>query len=81
MSVNSCINCAHAVWVRTKNGRLHPNQEGRCDWKMPQIDIPMAFYYISNEREVPKPSGGSIGRLGPYTNCPCWEPKSGGERP
>jgi len=76
MSVNSCINCAHAVWARTKNGHLHPNQEGRCTWTLPPIPIPLAFNYSYGKRTVPSPSGGYINRIALYFNCPCWEPKS-----
>ena len=71
----SCKNCRLANWKRTEIGRLHPDGSGRCDWRMPVIPLPKAFYYISwRERDsVPPPNGGGhIDRRKPETDCPCW---------
>jgi len=62
MTENSCLNCVHAAWNRTKTehhslGRYEPFSEyGRCN----------AFDYTS---------GGVISRAMPRLNCPFWESK------
>jgi hypothetical protein len=75
MKSDSCLNCANADWYRTKTGKLHPNGQGKCTWKMPVIEIPKAFYYMYEKRTVPSPTfGGAIDRKDPHTDCPCWVP-------
>jgi hypothetical protein len=53
-----CRTCKFAVWVKTSNGRRHPNGQGRCtrEIKMPQL--PKAYYWVGGH--VPSPSGGFI---------------------
>jgi len=71
-----CTNCALAKWQRTKTGRLHPSGDGQCQWRMPEVIIPRAFYYHTwshAERDVPAPSGGYIDRRKAHTNCPTWK--------
>jgi len=76
--MNSCLNCKFAEWRRTANGRLHPDQTGRCRWVMPDIKIPSAFYWngFIGRKEVPAPCGGGfIERDLPHADCPTWEAK------
>lgn len=46
-----CNNCYFASWERTKNGRLHPNKQGRCKYlKLHPLNLtlPDAFYFIGS---------------------------------
>ena len=55
-----CNGCKYAEWKLTKNGKLHPSGEGRCNYlKLHPLDfnIPAAFYL-----EKPRISGGNIER-------------------
>jgi hypothetical protein len=76
--MNNCLNCKYASWTLTKSNRFHTNGSGRCTWKLPEIKLPNAFYYISNTelRVVPNPTGGAINRKdNDLEDCPCWEAK------
>jgi hypothetical protein len=73
VSKQTCKTCARAEWGRTKNGRLHPDGQGRCNWMMPDVKIPHAFYYFGWPGRLPKPSGGRIDRHNPHKDCPTWE--------
>jgi hypothetical protein len=56
-----CDGCKYADWHRTSNGRLHPDRQGRCTYKIPEIIIPAAFHWMWDDRP-PRPSGGGIER-------------------
>lgn len=65
---SGCDDCAHAVWKRTSNGRLHPSKVGRCGFVWEPPPIPKAFYFNGPN----KPSGGYIERgSNQITDCPC----------
>lgn len=68
----SCKDCRLAKWHTTKIGTLHPSGQGRCTWQEPVLVIPKSRYWHGGE---PHPSGGSIERKTPYTDCPTWEEK------
>lgn len=71
----NCMTCKFAVWSKTKNGRLHPDGDGRCTWKVPVFAVPIAFWFSFNRTgELPQPSGGFISRRGVLKDCPAWEP-------
>jgi hypothetical protein len=60
--MKSFLNCTHAVWNKTKSGKLHPSGDGTCayPWKMPQL--PASMYWIGSGLRAPTPSGGYISR-------------------
>lgn len=65
--MNNCLNCTYAKWLRTINGRLHPDKRGQCTYSI-NIIIPKAFYWIGS----PQPNGGYLERNRPYEDCPTW---------
>lgn len=68
----SCLTCIHADWDRNKKGHLHPNGNGRCEWKFPEPVIAKAYHWIYNV--APSPYGGHIDRREPHEDCPQWHP-------
>ena len=71
---NPCCVCKYANWDRTKAGRLHPSGDGFCQWKMPEIKLPIAFYFFTpNRNTVPDPHGGHISRNSEFDDCPAFE--------
>ena len=70
-----CRSCRFASWQRTKTGRLHPSQSGRCTWEgWKAWAIPSAFYFFGGNRDTPtRPSGGYLTRSAPHADCPLWE--------
>ena len=70
-----CRSCRFASWQRTKAGRLHPSQAGRCTWEgWKAWAIPSAFHFLWRNRDTPtRPDGGYITRSAPHAACPCWE--------
>lgn len=73
--MKSCDKCAHAIWNRTANGRLHPNKQGRCGFPLVIPQLPNAMYWISS---APKPSGGFIKRGHVYeTHCAYYQREEG----
>lgn len=75
--MNGCNDCAHAVWKRTANGRLHPDRSGRCGfvWSPPPMPMAFSFSYLK-AGQLPIPNGGFIERgKYQYTDCECFNPK------
>ena len=71
---HNCLDCIRATWKRAADGkRLHPDGTGKCVWKMPEIVLPAAFYYLGSRDIPPAPLGGFINRKRPYEDCPAWE--------
>lgn len=80
MTDNTCLNCQHAIWKRTKAGALHPDKSGRCGWAV-KVTVPNNFM-------IPRSSiwrgrddgpfitiqGGFIDRRSPETNCATHKP-------
>lgn len=58
--MKSCVHCAHAVWEKTKSGKLHPSGDGRCSYPYSVPALPQSMYWIG--RTAPAPSGGHINR-------------------
>lgn len=56
--MKSCTHCIHAIWDKTKTGRLSPTGDGRCGKKLKPPKLPAAFFWFS----APKPVGGHINR-------------------
>jgi|APFre7841882724_1041349.scaffolds.fasta_scaffold13162_4 hypothetical protein len=63
----NCNDCRLAAWSG-ENG-------GRCNWKMPEIKLPTAFFYPGRggHSTPPLPAGGTIRRDMPFNHCPCWK--------
>lgn len=38
--LSACVGCVHAEWDKTRNGRRHPNGEGRCTFQFPETSLP-----------------------------------------
>lgn len=72
--MNCKDNCKFAKWDKTAKGRLSPSGDGECTWVMPQVTLPVSFYYTGHyyRAEVPSPSGGYINRRN-LKDCPAWE--------
>ena len=74
---NVCTTCRFAKWNTKTSGRLHSSGDGRCQWEMPRVNLPIAFYYVgyTDKHNMPAPSGGFINRkrLKP---CPAWNLKT-----
>jgi hypothetical protein len=76
--MNSCLNCKHAKWARTKNGRINPHQHGNCTWSK-SLQVPMSYNSFAAQRKDGEPlvfKGGAIWRKGPYEKCPTFQPES-----
>ena len=76
-----CLTCKLAEWHKTKDGRLHPDKQGRCGWKPPYIPTPAAWYWgtgYGSELRQPVPQWGHIARstLYPVTKCETYEGKA-----
>jgi hypothetical protein len=72
--IHRCLSCKFARWETTLSGRLHPSGDGRCQWKMPPVVLPAAFYWLGFRQDnQPQPSGGHINRRDPRPECPTWE--------
>lgn len=69
-----CTTCAHAKWKTTANGKLHPSGDGRCEFDIKTVPLPIAMY----PNGMPKPDwAGMISRKEhPRENvkpCPCYK--------
>jgi hypothetical protein len=74
-----CMECRFAEWARTKNGRLHPDGNGKCTWRIPEIPIPRAFTINFRYADViPQPAGGYITRDSQHAirQCPTFEART-----
>lgn len=56
--MKSCLNCKHAEWKRTANGRLHPSGDGMCKYPYKMPPLPASMYWAAR----PYVCGGSISR-------------------
>lgn len=64
-----CTECKHAVWERTKAGRLHPSGDGECTFEV-EVRLPKAKYLIGGLAL----GGGLVNRRSDkWTECPCFE--------
>ena len=61
--MKNCTRCAHATWMRTKVGKLHPSGNGRCtkEVKIPELPASRHWSYYSNFT-LPEICGGNINR-------------------
>lgn len=66
--MNTCLNCAHAEWQKTVNGRVNPHKEGRCTWTK-VIHGPLSSCSLPVEL-----FGGPIRRKYPFRKCPSFQP-------
>lgn len=57
--MKKCLDCSHAVWDKTKTGKLHPSGLGKCLYKFKIPELPSSMYWIGGN---PHPCGGSIFR-------------------
>lgn len=64
-----CVDCKFANWQRTSSGRLHPSGDGRCEWKVPAIHLPVSMYFFGSFT----PSGGHINRRDEWRQCPQYQ--------
>jgi len=78
-----CNGCKFAEWKKTKNGRLHPDEGGRCSWEK-QVTLPSSAYGSSFGRAFSEGtltlSGGYIWRHATGSAllaCPLKEPADG----
>lgn len=72
--MESCLNCKHAAWEKTKDGRLHPRGDGLCTFQLVIPSIPKACYFLFGREPVL--GGRWINRNEKvYSDCPCWEGK------
>lgn len=69
----TCLNCKHASWKKTLNGRLHPSGDGLCTFQLVMPPIPKACYILFNREIVLH--GRSISRHEAHSDCPCWKEK------
>lgn len=67
-----CDNCKYAEWHRTKNGKLHPDKQGRCTYVWCAPSLPKAFYFPGSYGNTPYPSGGHIERGDRATDGCCY---------
>jgi hypothetical protein len=78
MSEHKCLTCKHAVWRKTKAGRLHPDGDGKCMYIVPIPALPAAMWWGYWGRVDPSISGGAISRRpfnqGLYSECLTWAP-------
>ena len=63
---DTCLNCVHAEWDRTRVGALHPSGDGRCAYEVLEIVLPAVKYFIGGSNVY----GGYISRRVPRTGCP-----------
>jgi hypothetical protein len=69
--MKNCTKCKHAEWDRTKNGRLHPNGQGKCKYPYKLPELPASMFWGMGEME---PFGGWINRREQLlTHCPYYE--------
>ena len=57
--MKNCTKCKYAEWEKTKNGRLHPNGEGRCNFKIKLPKLPPCMFWVNY---LERPGGGRINR-------------------
>lgn len=78
--MDSCANCAHAVWQMTKHNppRVNSAKVGRCACppECREIKLPRA---VMGPREaesyINSPRSGGIWHDSPHTDCPTWAPE------
>jgi hypothetical protein len=69
---HNCLTCKYAKWDTDKGGKRHRSGDGRCQWQMPDLKLPVAFYFIGYPmHSFPKPSGGFIARKR-LEHCDTW---------
>jgi len=73
--MKNCTHCAHAEWLKTAAGRLHPSGDGKCrkamEWKAPPI--PACSYWLDG---MPTPTGCKISRRQELaSHCVYWTMK------
>ena len=79
MAQVKCMRCKFAEWERTKAGRLHPNQKGRCTWST-TVQIPPSvnghIWRVRDVRDGRKIVGGNIFRDAPklFSECSVFQP-------
>jgi hypothetical protein len=74
-----CLTCKLAGWAKTASGRLRPHGQGRCNWEMPHIPTPAAYWWSEFDRKRPiKAFGGYIERRPhkPITKCECYKERT-----
>ena len=64
MTMNSCIDCKHAEWAKTSNGRVNPHKHGQCTWAK------VVYVPLSLSKNTVALGGGVIWRKKPYEKCP-----------
>lgn len=64
-----CVDCKLAHWEKTKTGRLHPSGDGKCQWTMPAVRLPVSMWLSHSN----KPSGGHINRRDDWKQCPQYQ--------
>ena len=57
--MKDCTKCKYAAWERTKNDRLHPNGNGKCNFPYKIPKLPASMKWCVN---APKVAGGFINR-------------------
>lgn len=60
-----CVGCRFAEWERTANGKLHPDQSGRCTWR-PKIE-PMPWWTASEKLQLAQLGDYRIDRCDVYS--------------
>ena len=70
--MRACTDCAHAEWVKTSAGRLHPKGSGMCRFPYKLPALPLAFHW--HNIITPRPLGGAISRRSEMPDrCPCFQ--------
>ena len=70
--MKTCMDCKHALWSRTKTGRLSPSGEGKCQFKYVTPKLPQSMYW--NSGYPPQPWGGQIQRKDELKDhCVYWQ--------
>ena len=74
-----CLGCKFAEWKRTSNGRLHPDQSGRCNWSV-TIQVPPSiegsFWRVCDVKDGRTIEGGKIWRDSTtlFSECKVFQP-------
>jgi hypothetical protein len=57
-----CDKCKWADWNKTKNGRLHPDKQGKCTYQVIVPELPYAFCWSYDGSKKITPIWGQIER-------------------
>jgi len=73
--MKNCTKCKYANWERTKNGSLHPNGKGKCEYKYKIPKLPASMHWCLSRLKI---AGGYINRREELKeHCLFYEAKKG----